>query len=484
MSEQESTAVAEAEAFEYPVKVEDVGPAAKKVTVEIPRDRIDAKLAEQYKELRKQAIIPGFRLGHAPQNLVEKRFATDVKDQVRRTLISESYEQALGKNNLQVIGEPEFDKPDEITLPDSGPMSYTFEVEVRPAFTLPPVNGLKIRKPKVTITEQYVDNAVKTLREQQGSLVPVEDRGIEAGDHILADIHVKVDGNVVSHQHEAALVVRPGRIGGITVEDLAERLAGQKSGETRSFKMTAPDTHADETLRGKEVEIEVAVKEIKRVELAELNEQFLRELGLDNEQELRNALREQMEQKVADDIQRVMRDQVNNYLLANTTIELPVKLSGRQADRVVTRKSVDLLMRGVPRDQVEANLEQLRGGAAEEAARELKLFFILQKVAEEQSVNVSEQELNGRLALLAAQEGSRPEKLKQEWAKDGTLANVYIQMREQKAIDKIISTAQIEEVEENAAAAGATESAAAGAPSPEAQAPEAQSPATDAPPAQ
>jgi trigger factor len=477
MSEQESTAVAEAEAFEYPVKIEDIGPAAKKITVEIPRERIDTKLAEQYKELRQQAMIPGFRLGHAPQKLVEKRFATDVKDQVRRTLISESYEQALEKNKLQVIGEPQFDNPDAIALPDNGPLSYTFEVEVKPAFTLPPVSGLKIRKPTVTITEQYVDNAVKTLREQQGTLTPVEDRGIEAGDHILADFHVKMDGNIISHQHDAAIVVRPGRVGGIMVDNLPDHLAGQKTGETRTFKVAVPDTHSDEQLRGKEVEIEVAVKEIKKVELAELNEQFLAELGLTNEKELRDALREQMEQKVADDIQRVMRDQVNQYLLTNTTVELPTKLSSRQADRVVSRRSVDLLMRGIPRDQVESNLEQLRGGAAEEAARELKLFFILQQVAEEQNVDVTEQELNGRLALVAAQEDKRPEKLKQEWAKDGTLSNVYIQMREQKAIDKILETAQIEEVEEQPAGAAPT----ADAPAEDA---EATAPATDAPPAQ
>jgi trigger factor len=453
MSEQESTAVAEAETpFEYPVKIEDIGPAAKKVTVEIPRDRIDTKLAEQYKELRQQAAIPGFRLGHAPQKLVEKRFATDVKDQVRRTLIGESYEQALQKNNLQVIGEPQFDNPDDIALPDSGSLSYSFEVEVKPAFTLPAVTGLKIRKPKVTITEQYVDNAVQTLREQQGTLTPVEDRGIEAGDHIIADIHIKVDGNVIHHQHDSAIVVKAGRVAGIAVENLAEHLAGQKTGETRSFKVSVPDTNPDEQIRGKEVEIEVAVKEIKKVELAELNEKFLNELGLSSEKELRDALLDQMEQKVADDVQRVMREQGNQFLLTNTTVELPSKLSSRQADRVVSRRSVDLLMRGIPRDQVEANLEQLRGGAAEEAARELKLFFILQQVAEEQNVDVTEQELNGRLALVAAQEGKRPEKLKQEWSKDGTLSNVYIQMREQKAIDKILESAQVEEVEESAAA--------------------------------
>ncbi len=92
-------------------------------TIEIPQDRIAEKLAEQFKELRQQAAIPGFRPGHAPQKLIEKRFSSDVKDQVRRSLISESYAQAVEKNNLQVIGEPRFDNAEEITLPESGALT-------------------------------------------------------------------------------------------------------------------------------------------------------------------------------------------------------------------------------------------------------------------------------------------------------------------------------------------------------------------------
>jgi trigger factor len=142
-----------------------------------------------------------------------------------------------------------------------------------------------------------------------------------------------------------------------------------------------------------------------------------------------------------------MREQVNQYLLANISIELPSRLSDRQADRVVQRRSVDLMMRGVPREQVEANVEKLRSTAKDEAVRELKLFFILQKIAGDQNAEVEESELNGRIAMLAAQRGKRPEKLKQEMGKDGSLAELYIQLREQKAVDKLLESAKIEEVE-------------------------------------
>ncbi|MCC7349083.1 MAG: trigger factor [Phycisphaerales bacterium] len=455
-----STAAAETEQeFAYPVSIEDAGPGTKKVSVQIPQERIAAKLAEQFKEVRQQAAVPGFRPGHAPQKLVEKRFNTDVREQVRRDLIQESYKQALEKNELQVLGEPEFDNPDDIKLPADGAMSYSFQVEVQPQITLPELKGLKIQKAKVQVTEANVDEAMKNLRQQQGALIPVEDRGVEEGDYIVADVHVKVDDKEITHQHDAQIVARPGRIAGISVDDLAKQLQGAKPDQVRTFTVKAPEGHSNAEIAGKEVQIEIKVKDIKRLELAELNEQFLTGLGFETEQQVRDALREQLDERIKADVQRLMREQVNKYLLEGVNIELPAKLSDRQTDRVVNRRAVDLMLRGIPREEVEGHIEQLRGGAKEEAVRELKLFFILQKVAQDQNVDVDEAELNGRIAMIAAQRDRRPEKLKQEMSKDGSLANLYLQMREQKAIDKILESAQIEEVEPTQAQGNAGASA-------------------------
>jgi trigger factor len=448
MAENEAAVATEQdEAFEYPITIEDAGPGSKKVSVEIPRDRITTELEKQFKELRQQAAVPGFRVGHAPQKLIEKRFSTDVKEQVRRSLISESYEQAVEKNKLQVIGEPEFENPDAIKLPDEGALSYSFTVEVQPDFSLPGLEHLEVKKPMVQINDENVDQAMQNLREQQGALVPVEDRGVEARDYLTADVHVKLDGNVIAHQHDAQIVARPGRLGGIQIDDLDKQLEGMKPGETRTISAHAPDTHANEQLRGKDVQIEISLKDFKRMELVEVTPEFLADLGFDTEEELRQALREQMEEKIHADVQQNMREQVNQYLLANTQVDLPAKLSDKQTDRLANRRAIDMMMRGVPRDQVEANIERLRHGARDEAIRELKLFFILQKLANEQGVDVDEPELNGRIAMLAAQRETRPEKLKQEMSKDGSLANLYIQMREQKAVDNVLEKAKIQEVQ-------------------------------------
>lgn len=448
MSEVADTAAVETPEFEYPITVEDAGPGSKKVSVEIPRQRIDDEIKKQFGDLRKQAALPGFRVGRAPQRLIEKRFAADVKSDVRRSLISESYEQAIAKNKLEVIGEPEFEDFEKIQIPDGdAPLTYSFNVEVQPQFDLPDLFSITVKKPRIEIKDDNIEQAMTNLREQQGALVPVEDRGVEEKDVLQADVKVKLDGKELAKQDDAQLVAKAGRIGGVQIDDLAEKLKGLKGGEIRTFTVKAPDDHVDETARGKDLEVEVALKELKKLELAKITPEFLAELGFDKEEGLRDALREQMQEKINFDVQQAMREQVARYLLENVTFELPKKMSDRQVDRVVQRRGMDLMMRGIPREQVAANVEALKTGADEEAQRELKLFFILQKLAGNLNVDVDEGELNGRIAYLAVQRDQRPEALKKEMSQNGQLVQMYIQMREQKALDEVLKQVKVEEVE-------------------------------------
>ena len=432
--------------FEYAIKVEEVAPATRKVTIEIPGERIAQKLEENFKDIRSKAALPGFRVGHAPRQLVEKKFGKDIREDVKRQLISESYQQAVEKNKMEVLGEPVFEKPEEVKLPESGAMSFSFEVEIRPQFELPELKGITVKKPKVEVSEKHLEQAMNNLREQQGTLVPVEDRGATAKDHVVADITIKFEGKELGAQKDVQFVVQPGRIGGIFIQDLDKQLEGVKSGASKTITLKAPADHVKEELRDKEVQIEITLKDIKKLELAEINEQFLENLGFKDQAELREALKEQMEIRVKNDVQQAMRDQVNKFLMDSIKIELPAKMSLKQTQRVVQRRASDLLMRGMPMAQVEANIEKIKSGAEEAAAAELKSFFILDKIAANENIEVSDSELNGQVAMVAMQTGERPEKLKQTMSKDGTLMNMYLKMRENKALDKLLENAKIEEV--------------------------------------
>jgi trigger factor len=446
--EQSAETAPEAPEFQYESRIEAAGVGTKKVHVQIPRSRITEKLADQFKELRKQAAIPGFRAGHAPQKLVEKRFANDVKEQVRRDLISESYQQVVAKNSLTVVGEPEFDEPGKIELPADGDMSYSFSIEVQPEITIPELKGIKIKKPRIEVTEEHIDQAMLNLRQQNGgALVPVEDRGVEAGDYLVGDVHFRLDGNVVMHQHDSQFIAGKTTLGGVVVPDLAEKLAGAKGGEKRQWTIHIPADHPVEAIREKDVELEIAVKDVRRLDLPEVNAEFLEGLGFENLKDLREALKERLAERIGYDVQQSMREQVSAFLMDNTQVEIPDKLSERQATRMAGRRAVELMMRGMTREQVMGNFQSLKTSAQADAAKELKLFFILQKMANDAKTEVGEAELNSQVAMLALRQGRRPEKVKHEMAQDGSLSFLFIRLREEKTLDQVLETAEIEEVE-------------------------------------
>jgi trigger factor len=440
----QDAAVAE---FEYPISVEDSGPAAKKITIEIPEDRIKSKMEEQFNELQEVATLPGFRAGKAPRALLEKRFAGDLKKQVRDTLVRESYQQALEKHSLKVIGEPEFDNEGALELPTSGALKYTFSVEVTPEIALPDLAELTVKKPIIKVTDEHVEQALQNLREQQGTLIPVDGRGVKEKDYITADIAIKLGDELIGNQFDTQVIARSSKIGDIEIKDLGEQLAGANVDETRTIKATAPDNHPAEKIRGQEVTIEIKVKDIKELELATIDEEFLDALGFVNAQELNEELRKQMVERIENDVKVAMHNQVRAYLNKNLNVELPAKLSKSQESRIVNRRANELMMRGMGVEQIRANLDRLTAGAADQARNELKLFFALSKIAADNNIEVDESEVNGQIAYMAMMQNQRPEKLKQTMANSGQLSDLWLSLREKKALDKLLETAKIEEVE-------------------------------------
>ncbi|KKK75864.1 hypothetical protein LCGC14_2869440, partial [marine sediment metagenome] len=189
-----------------------------------------------------------------------------------------------------------------------------------------------------------------------------------------------------------------------------------------------------------------AVHEVKRLELPELDEDFAAKAGFDSVEEMTKAARGSLEARTAAEQIRLMGDQVKRFFLNNTELEVPEGASERQTARLLQRQAVDLMVRGVPRDQIEQNLEELEKRAAERAAAQLKIGFILAKVSEAEKIEVSEDEVNARIAQMARYYRRRPERLRQEMRDDGTLSELRVALVEEKVIDAVLAAAKIVDV--------------------------------------
>ena len=454
------------------VELHEVGPLRRKLDISIPRALIDEQMGEQFDELKREAAVPGFRRGRAPLRLVQKRFGHDVGDQVTVQLVSNGYLAAVKKLELNTLGDPLVwanvseegtdesgmhktmvseklvsieESLDHLRLPNEGDFSFSCEVELRPEFELPELDGIPVEKPVRTITDDDVDAEIKRMLAFRGHYAPVEGQPVEADDLVVGDAKVVVGDDTIKTEANAMLAARDQRYQGLQLNGLGDALVGKKTGDLVQLEVTFPDDHDTPDLRGKGGTFELTVRDIKRLVIPELTPELLGELGYDDETDLREALKTGLEQRLQGDIKEIMRGQITSHLLNNTDFELPASLSQRQADSIARRRMIEMFQAGVPQAEVEKRVDELRVRAAEEAASDLKLFFVMDKIAEKQGIDVSEDEINGAIASIASMQGKRFDRVRDELIKNDAMNALYLRIRDAKILDSLLESAEVTE---------------------------------------
>ncbi|TFG46025.1 MAG: trigger factor, partial [Candidatus Brocadiia bacterium] len=387
------------------VKIEEAGPCKKKVSIEIPRETIDSVTNEQFKTLRKDAEIPGFRKGRAPKRLLEKRFGKDISEQVKLKLLADSSDAAVKDNKLDVLKEPDIEH-DKIEIPAEGAMKFEFEVEVRPEFELPELEGIAVTRTKHEVTDEQIDAQIEQLCKWSGIWAPREQgEEVEANDQVIADVVMKVEGVEEDEKiNNTEIFVRPnGFVGNIPVPELDKLLVGAKVGDIKETSVEVPKTYFREEYRGKKVEIRIDVEDIKWIKPAQINPEFLSRYSVGNEEELRERIRESLQSQLEQQARSEMSENIYKYMLDNTNFDLPLNIVADQAESILRRQQINLMQKGVQREMLEQQLEQLQAQSEEQAREQLKTFFIMDKVAEKLGIEVTPEEVNGHIAQLALQ---------------------------------------------------------------------------------
>ena len=431
------------------VTIEDAGPCKKKVIIEIPREKIEKAADSQFEELRRDAIVPGFRKGRAPRRLLEKRFGKEANDAIKAKLLADASQSALVDNELKTLGEPDINV-DEIELPDEGPMKFDFVVEVRPEFELPELEGIPITKKNLEVTDEQIDGEIEQIQRWSGIWTPRKNEPAQSEDQVIADAKLKVEDVEEEEKLDniEIYVRKNGFVGQIPVENLDEILTGVKATETRTTTVEVPKTYYKEEYRGKKVDIEIEVKDIKWLKPAELDENFLQRFNVENEDELREQIHDRLQRRLESQVRSEMGDQIYQYLQDNTDFDLPLDVIAQQADSVLRRQYINLMMKGLTREQINEQMEQLQAGSEEQAKKQVKTFFIMDKVAEKLDISVSEPEINGYIAQIAMERNQRPERMREQMEHEGTLSQLELEVRQEKCIEKLLESAKITEKKE------------------------------------
>ncbi|MBI3860647.1 MAG: trigger factor [Planctomycetia bacterium] len=438
------------------VDIQTAGPCKKHVKVQIPRSDLEHFYEDSVKELVTSAAVPGFRTGHVPRKLVEKRFRKEVGNQVRQRVLMQSLQQLGEDHKLDAINEPDLDI-EALVLPDEGDFTYEFDVEVRPEFDLPNYAGLTIKRPMRAITDAEVQSYLENYLAQFGQLVP-HDGAAEPGDFVLANLSFESNGKELSRASDQKIRIRPMlRFSDAEIAGFDKLMQGVRPGDHRDANSKISVEASNIEQRGEPVTVHFEITDVQRLRLPELNQEFLSQLEVESEAALRQELRQVLERQLTYEQRQATRVQVLAQITASADWDLPESMVKRQVENALHREILEMQQAGFTDEQIRARQNELLQSQISTTRQALKEHFVLDKIATQEKLEVTPQDKDVEIAFMAMQRGESPRRVRARLEKSGLMENLDAQILERKAVDVVLQKAVFVDVPGEAAKKGDVE---------------------------
>jgi trigger factor len=403
----------------------------RELVLDIPAEEVTKAYRTVVGNYRKHARIPGFRAGKVPESVVKRRYTNEIRKDVIDGLLPERFNKAVAELGVRPVGQPQVT---ELTVEDGAPLHVKAVFEFVPAFSIEGYQSVTVEKPPVEITEEEFQAELAQLRESRATVEPVEeDRPLADGDwaQITYKGQVEGDSEAAPVAGEDTLV----EIGGKdTVEAFSSALRGAKASQELKAEVIYPTDYAEAKLAGKTVAYDVEVKAIKKRTLPVLDDDFAKELGsYESLADLENSIREHLASRKRRSVEGATKDRLLAALTERYPFPVPESMVQEQIDARLERGLRALAAQGMDTDQMR-NLDfaRLRAAQRDSAAGEVKTFILLDRIAHEESITVSDEELDRELQLAALQSREPIDTLKVRLTQDGGLARIREQLRREK----------------------------------------------------
>ncbi len=425
------------------VTVEDVSPVQKRLQVEIPGEQVAIEFDRATKRIGQHVKIDGFRKGKAPKSLIKRYHGDLIQEEVLESLIRETFPKALEETDLKLITEPRLDKAGE--LKEGEPFSYSALLDLWPEFELPQYKGVKIERPPIEVTEEEVDEQLQALRRHFGAIESVEEeRPVEEGDIVIVDFEGFHEGEPVEGLSEENYYLEVGS--GYFNEEFEKKLIGAEKGKEVEIEVSYPEDALNENVAGKTILYKVTVKDIKKRVMPELDDEFAQKFGPQYKtiEDLRNRLRQQIEQDKKEAQERAMRQQLIDKILSEVDFPLPESLVEKKLVQMVDNVISHLNERGMDLESTGMSEERLKEKMREDAERQVKMEIVLDKIAEKEDISVSNEELMDYVKVSPEMRNIDPAQVSSAIAE-----YVLPKLRAKNTIDFLLKHAEIvdEEVE-------------------------------------
>ena len=413
----------------------DASATKREIQVEIPAEDVARETLTIIEKYQKLARIPGFRRGHVPASVIRQRFREDLKSDVVEALVPRYFRREADKLGLRPVSQPQVS---ELHVHDNEPLRFKASFEVMPEVKVEGYKDLRSEKKEVTVTDDEVQQTLDGLREQQATYTTVDGRPLQEGDFAQAAVHGQPkDGDADTkpvHMDEVLI-----EIGGKnTVAEFTENLTGVSAGEERTFDVVYPADSNDERLAGKTFSYTVKVQSVKQKSLPELNDDFAKELGAEftSLDDVRTRIREGMEAERKHAVEHEAKDKLVAELVKRNELEVPEALVEHQIDIRLERGLRALTQQGMRAEDIKKmDFERLRVGQRDQALHDVKASLLLEKVAEEEKIEVTDQEIEKEIEALALQSKQTTEAIRARLTQDGALDRIRIRLRNEKTLD-------------------------------------------------
>ena len=427
------------------IEIEEVGPCKKLLKIEIPKETIEGEWQKQLREVARMAKVPGFRKGKAPRKLLEKNYGDKIVEEVKRAIVSSSYQETIEKNKLSPVGDPDIG---DINLELGKPLKFEITLEVLPTFELGEYKGMQLKRKPVSVTDEDIDNALETISRQKAQLTVVKKGKVKDEDFIICDCEVGVNGEVVWTDKELEVMVSGSQVADINVPDLKNSLVGAKSEDKVSVDVELGDSFSVEQHRNKSAKLEISIKEIKRPKSPEINDELAKQVGYDTLDELKEFMSQRLEMEKKRMAEGEMQEQISSKLIEMADFDMPEDMKTHHTNERLHKYQLDLINKGTPQEEIEKNLEDLKSASEESVVRDFKMSLVLEQIAEKERIFVTEDDVNRRISEMAGMYGLDTAGMKKQIEKMNSMSNLRHQLRENKTLNLLMKEANIEEVKE------------------------------------
>ncbi len=404
----------------------------REIEVEIPAEVVTRETGAVIERLQKHARLPGFRRGKVPASVVRQRFPEDIRSEVVEALVPRYFRQEVEKRGLQPVSRP---RVSDLRVADGEPLRFKASFEIMPEVRVSGYEELRAEKTDTSVSDQEVEDELGRLREQHATYSAVDDRELRDGDFAQVSlIGTPLSGEGKPVTMDEVLV----EIGGpTTVREFSDNLRGARPGEERRFDVTYPEDFSDRRLAGQKFAYAITIKAIKQKVLPELNDDLAKEAGdFQSLDELRRKIREQLEAEKKHAAEHAAKDKLVEELVRRNDFPVPEALVEHQVDVRLERGLRALAAQGMrTEDMKKMDFSRLRVGQREAAVREVKASLLLEKIADQEKIEVTDEEINQEIESLAKQMQQTPEAVRARLTRDGALDRIRSRIRNEKTLD-------------------------------------------------